>query len=116
MEPELAAKFPEIRTFAGQSLDNPDATVRFDITPAGFHAQIIMPEGAAYVEPYLRGDTNLHVSYFKRDYRAAARSFECLTTAESSKAAANGAATASFSSLDGNLRTYRLACAATGEY
>ena len=43
---------------------------------------MILPEGAVYVEPYLRGNTNLHVCYFKLDYRAAAKGFECFTTSE----------------------------------
>jgi len=115
MEPELAAKFPEIRTYLGRGLDDPDATVRFDLTPAGFHAQILSPRGAVYVEPYLRGNTNLHAAYHRRDYRTAARGFECLAV-ENEAPAEVSAATAKLLVSSGTPRTYRLACAATAEY
>jgi hypothetical protein len=116
MAPELAAKLPEIRTFCGQAVSDPAVSVRFEVTPAGFHAQIISPDGVSYIEPYLRGNTNLHVSYFKRDYRAGGTDFQCLTACDDSKVVSKIGGSPSTSSLNGNLRVYRLACAATGEY
>jgi hypothetical protein len=115
MAPELAAKFPEIKTYVGRGVDDPTATVRFDLTPAGFHAQVLSPRGAAYIEPYLRGNTNLHIVYARADYVSAASDFQCLV-AESSKAAISAASTVSVQLSGGALRTYRLACAATAEY
>ncbi len=113
----LAARFPEIKTYRGRGIDDPAATVRFDLTPVGFHAQILSPRGAVYIEPYLRGNTNLHAVFARRDYRPAAPDFECRT--DGTTTAAVSSATAQAAALvvsSGNLRTYRLACAATAEY
>lgn len=115
MEPALAAKFPEIRTYLGRGIDDRSASVRFDRTPLGFHAQILSPTGAVYIDPLWKGDTTAYGSYYKRDYRKGADGFQCLTPTERSMAppAGEGGAAA----LTGEtLRTYRLACAATGEY
>ena len=115
MEPALAARFPEIKTYLGRGIDDPAATVRFDLTPAGFHAQVLSPHGAVYIEPYLRGNTNLHVAYYRRDYQPAAPDFECQVSGSATATASSGpVAKAALSG--GTLQTYRLACAATAEY
>lgn len=117
MAPELAARYPEIKTYAGRSVMNPAVTVRFDSTPAGFHAQILSAAGAVYIEPLSPGETNLHACYYKRDYRPATAGFQCLTPlARPAPTAAVGFAPEAASVPGGSLRVYRLACAATGEY
>jgi hypothetical protein len=118
MHPDLAARFPEIKTYRGQGIDDPAAMVRFDLTPVGFHAQILSPRGAVYIEPYLRGNTNLHAVYARQGYRPAATSFECRTDGTNATAAGSSATPLAVTQVisTGNLRTYRLACAATAEY
>lgn len=115
MSPELAAKFPRIRTYLGRGVDDPQARVRFDLTPAGFHAQVLSPRGAVYIEPYVGGDTNTYASYYKRDYRRAADNFQCLSPMNNKPLPLTRAASLTATN-NNSLRTYRLACAATAEY
>ncbi len=115
MAPELAAKFPQIKTYAGQGIDDPHATVRLDMTPRGFHAQILSPNGAVYIDPYSKGKTDLYSSYYKRDYKAKAKSFSCQLH-DVGAPVAGLRASASSLLVGETLRTYRLAVAATAEY
>ena len=43
MEPGLADQLPDTRTYAAQSVSNPLDVMRFDLTPAGFHALVLAP-------------------------------------------------------------------------
>jgi hypothetical protein len=114
MAPELAAKFPEIKTYAGQGLDDPQASVRLDVSPAGFHAQVLSPRGAVYVDPAYQGDTEHHVSYLKSQYVGGASGWKCLVAAEI--AGGTPATTANKAQSGPTLRTYRLAVACTSQY
>ena len=67
MEPGLAARHPEITTYAGRGIDDPAATIRADLTPLGFHASVRSPRGAWYVDPYYRRDDSVYVTYYGRD-------------------------------------------------
>jgi hypothetical protein len=119
MEPELAAKFPEILTFVAQGLDDATATARFDLTPAGFHAQIISASGTVYVDPYRRGAKSVYVSYDRRGYLSdTPMECELLESPEAPlpETFKTGDAGPTSIARAGTLRTYRLACGATGEY
>lgn len=53
MDNALAARYPEIRTYSGQSLDDPSVTMRCDLTPQGFHATVIQAEQSVVsIHPY----------------------------------------------------------------
>jgi uncharacterized repeat protein (TIGR01451 family) len=67
MEPELAALHPDIHTYAGRGITDPAATIRFDLTPLGFHASVRGQQGSWYIDPYSHLDQGLYASYFRSD-------------------------------------------------
>ncbi|RTQ46264.1 hypothetical protein EJV47_22305 [Hymenobacter gummosus] len=128
MAPALAAQFPQIKTYRGTGLDDPTATVRLDLTPQGFHAQILSGAGTVYLEPATRGDRQHVLSFYRQDMnRAAAGAVPACqfrpTAAEQAETqrlaaatSAGGLAQRTLIAVGPTLRTYRLAVAATGEY
>ncbi len=112
-EPALEARFPEIKTFLGQGIDDPYATIRFDYTPRGFHAQVLSVNGAYYIDPYSMSATNNYISYYRTDLIKNVP-FECTVEAPLSRPTEIEGTNAVC--LGTQLRTYRLAVACTGEY
>jgi hypothetical protein len=115
--PELAAKFPTIKTFAGQGITDPYSTVWITYGPRGFNAQVLTVNGTYYIDPYAVGDINNYISYYKKDLSPKAQQWVCgvanieptaksIPTSNTTAAACRGA----------EMRTYRLAMACTGEY
>jgi uncharacterized protein (TIGR03437 family) len=119
MEPRLAAMFPEIKTYRGQGLDDPSATTRFDITPAGLHAIVLSTRGTVFIEPAKGGRPGQYVSYDHRDSPKSGGSFQCLTSNEEHSLGQpflRSSSPALAPTTGETLRTYRLALAATAEY
>jgi len=119
MAAELAERYPEIRTFRGQGVDDPAAIAVLDRTPAGFHAMILRTEGTVFIDPYLRGNAVYHISYFRSDAVAAdgATGFSCGFEPKSRSLDLPPEADGRTKAVSGSqLRTYRTVVAATGEY
>jgi len=126
MAPELAAKFPEIRSYRGQGVDDPSASVRFEVSPRGFSAMVLSASGAWYVDPWTRGVVDVVGSYHRRDaLRDAGSRFECEVPGTHEEGAGPDASATTtdlgptpfpLASVGPTLRTYRLALATTGEY
>jgi hypothetical protein len=113
LSPELAGRYPWIRTYRGQGLDDPTLTARLDTTPWGFHAQLISDEGTAYIDPLDPARLPYYRSAWKRDLVRAP--FQCGVGDDPLQAWATMALAVTNPSGD-QLRTYRLAVTATGEY
>lgn len=112
MEDGLAAKFPNFKTFYGQSISDPQRQIRIDYTSDGFRAVISDVDGRTYIDPYQKGDSDLRIIYKKKDLDpkqdwSCGLKTENVLTKEPAKRRFAG---------DCTLRTYRLAVAATGEY
>ena len=121
MAEELAIKYPQIKTYLGQGVSDKTARVRFDITPAGFHAIIFSSQGTVYIDPYSLGETRYYISYYKKDYIPTEEQLNtvCNLFGEDSEFGdhiRNLVNDNPFVLTGPQLRTYRLACAATGEY
>ncbi|TDU43282.1 putative secreted protein (Por secretion system target) [Gelidibacter sediminis] len=55
MHPDLQSKFPEIRSYMGNSLNNPATVVYFSVSPQGLHAMTLAPnEAAHFINPYTK--------------------------------------------------------------
>ncbi|HPA50336.1 MAG TPA: IPT/TIG domain-containing protein [Thermoanaerobaculia bacterium] len=126
MAPELATKFPEIRTYRGVGVDDPTASVRFEVSPRGFSAMVLSAAGAWYVDPWTKGVVDVVGSYHRRDaLRGEGSPFECQApgTPDDGEGPGTHEATTDLgptpfplASVGPTLRTYRLALATTGEY
>ena len=125
MAPALAAKYPDIKTYVGQGIDDPSASVRLSRTPKGFRAQIFCAQGAYYIDPLYEQNTAIYACYRRIDMTASG-GFECLTELieedqpdepdSSAISAQSGVAMSMGTGTPVTLRTFRLAVAATGNF
>ncbi len=116
-EPGLAARHPEIKTYRGQGIDDPTMTARFDLTPSGFHSQIFSAAGTILLDPYTKNDSRNYISYFKNDVEKEGE-FVCNFKDDNLELPSfrDFLPDAPNVSSGANLRTFRLAVAANGEY
>ncbi|WP_431133209.1 immunoglobulin-like domain-containing protein [Psychroserpens mesophilus] len=111
---ELQERYPEIRSYIGQGLDDPSAIIRFSVSPLGFQSMRLsanMP--ATFIEAYSQ-DLTLYAAYKRADKIDFSDDFICEVTDHMNKNLDNNMSMRNAD--DSILRTYRLAVSTTGEY
>lgn len=122
MHPELAAKFPEIRSLRGH--DGEGRELRLDVSPAGVNAMIFDDNGIQLIRPRSNG-ANVHESFARADYLGPRQPLRCEVEHDPALDKAlhrldghdHAAERNTSKTVTGGVRrVYRAAVAATGEY
>lgn len=123
MEPELAAKYPEINTYMAVAVSGRNYG-RIDLTPKGFHAMIFTTDGTYFVDPYSGLTNQYYISYYRKDFYTD-KTFECLHNESNDLLDFDNPGEQIYLQQDvftpkltngSQLRRYRAAISATGEY
>jgi hypothetical protein len=115
MSEVLSKKFPEINSYKGVSINDPNKTIAFGFTQKGFHAQILGGQ-TILIDPISRNEmSDYYQVYFKRDTPLNKNFFCEFESDPTFKDRLNGSIPERDLG-DCQIRTFRLALACTGEY
>ncbi len=115
MEPGLSAKFPDYKTYNLKGIDDPYAAGKMDLTIAGLHAMVLSANGSYFIDPYSSEEKEIYISYYKKDF-VSNQPFDCQVEENTEADLKDPNLLRGFFSSGPQLRSYRLAMAATGEY
>src|SRR6185369_3151081 len=116
MEPALAARYPEIKSYVGKGIDDLTALIYFSISPLGLQTMLIRADQpAVFIEPYTT-DQSAYAVYRKGDKSKSLGTFECRIINSINKTMNGSGMALRPNADDGNFRVYRLALSVTGEY
>jgi hypothetical protein len=68
MAPELAAQFPDIKTFNVKGIDDPSVSGKLDWNDYGFHAMLRTVLGDVYIDPYSNNNIEDYITYYTSDF------------------------------------------------
>jgi chitodextrinase len=116
LDPALAARYPEIKSYIGIGLDNPTSTSYFSVTPLGFKSMTINAgKSAVFIEP-ISQDLTTYSVYKKADRVKSLTPFECEVIDAIAPQINEDETLLRPNADDATLRTFRLALSCTGEY
>jgi subtilisin-like proprotein convertase family protein len=119
MAPQLQAKYPNFRSYVGQSLSDPTNQIRFSITSEGFHGMMFSPKlGMQFVDSYTMNNSSVMV-YKKKDLTDNGERWECHVDDDlglNPRFIGPVLSTELKNANDGALRNFRLAVSTTVEY
>jgi hypothetical protein len=113
-EDKLQAKFPNIKSYSAQGIDDPTAVAKISVGTDGFHAVIFSgKQETIYIDPYSK-DNKDYIIYKRSSLSKIDEDFKC----QVEESAKQEVFTQDFArnANDGKLRTFRLALACSAEY
>ncbi len=114
MEPALAARYSNIKSYVGQEVSDASSRIYFDFTAKGFHAMIISPkQKTVYINPVASG-RGVYFVFDRNNLPDQNKTFDCKLAEVLNNPVQGNAQTLAQS--DANLRTYRFAVATGGEF
>ena len=117
MPPALAARYPQIHSYVARAVDHPEVEARLDDSPLGFSAMIRSTDGVTMLQPVERGEGDRYLSFRRAALGPGSDGFRCLNDGARLGRSSTIIGTPAPQTITGaNVRTYRLALAATGEY
>ncbi len=114
MHPDLQSRFPEIRSYIGQGIDEPTSVLRFSLSPEGVSGMILSSEGRNTFIEQIAADSNIYIVFNRKERINTNNDFECEVSDQINNKITSDV---TFRNADDSiLRTYRLAVSTTGEY
>lgn len=117
--PELAAKYPNIKSYIGFSLDHHGARLRMSMSPDGIQTMIsYLDQPNVFMQPVEKG-SDTYVLYSKADRVGLANKFECKTADHLGHKIKNHSHAHKINeggANDQRLQKFRIAISVTGEY
>ncbi len=116
LAPALSAKFPMIKSYVGQGIENPDMIARFSLGTDGLHAVIFSSKNDTfYIDPYTKNNQN-YIAYSRSSLGVNNVDFECLLGSKQVSNTINANNNTIENADDGKLRIFRLALICSAEY
>jgi hypothetical protein len=123
MPAALAAKYPQLRTFTAEAVDNPAITAKLDYTEYGFHAMIFNGTNVSFIDPADNTHSGNYMVHYKKDeVREFSNRSKCLVPGLASvnntgnQPSGTARKTSARTTNGYELRTYRLALACSHQY
>jgi len=124
MAPKLADRYPTLKTYSATGIDDRTATGRFEFTPEGFRGMVMSASGTFLIDRASKEDSRRYISYLKSNLPPDPSGFVCKV--ENSRPRPIRPRPGPYLKKnhhhtllapgDSNLRIYRIAVAASGEY
>lgn len=113
-DPELQAKYPEIRAYEGTGLDDKTAKIHFSVAPIGVQTMVLRTDKASEFIEQNPEDKSEYVLFTSKN-KDTSKSLACMTK-EYNENKGSSAKTAKTTSNAQSFKTLRLAISCTGEY